>query len=242
MQTLPRRNYHNIPGWLLEPAALLSEYLIGRVPVIVEAPVVEIGVYMGKYLSVLYEATRSSVVGYDLFANGPLHYHKVHRTFRELYGSTPRLQLHKVDSKLLTAERVRADIRTEYAGTISIDGSHERDEVMGDLQLADTLLAGEGFVAYDDFINPNCLGVNEAFYRLMFGVDGRRLTLAPFAYVCNKLFLARPDQHARYFRLATEFIDGNLDAPWLKKIRDQRRLGIRTTYDLVGYGIVRINN
>src|SRR5262249_39740941 len=71
---------------------------------------------------------------------------------------------------------------------ISVDGSHETHDVLWDLALAEQMLATDGIVALDDFLNPLALGVNEAANRF-FSVPRQ---LVPFAYIANKLFLARP--------------------------------------------------
>ena len=57
-----------------------------------------------------------------------------------------------------------------------------------DLRLAEEILAPEGLVSVDDFLNPMTLGVNEGVHRFF----SQPRNLAPVAYTANKLFLARP--------------------------------------------------
>jgi hypothetical protein len=68
---------------------------------------------------------------------------------------------------------------------LSIDGSHEKDDVYLDLLLGEELLGPGGIVAVDDFLNPLTIGVNEAV-NIYLTVPRR---VVPFAYVANKLLL-----------------------------------------------------
>jgi hypothetical protein len=77
---------------------------------------------------------------------------------------------------------------------VSIDGSHERDDVFWDLGLAEQVVGPGGVVALDDFINPVTLGVNEAA-NLFFATPRR---LVPWAYIENKLFLCQEHWSHRY--------------------------------------------
>ena len=72
---------------------------------------------------------------------------------------------------------------------ISIDGSHEHDDVLWDLQVADAVLDPRGIIAADDYLNHACLGVNEAINRFLMTTP----LIVPFAYIANKLFLSRPE-------------------------------------------------
>jgi hypothetical protein len=63
-----------IAGWLLPEAALLTAHLAAvQHSLGVAGPTLEIGVYKGKYLSVLYEVARpdEAVIGVDLFIGAP---------------------------------------------------------------------------------------------------------------------------------------------------------------------------
>jgi hypothetical protein len=82
-----------------------------------------------------------------------------------------------------TADLLGADPRF-----ISIDGSHECDDVFWDLRLAEDMLAPRGLVAVDDFMNMVAMGVNVGVHKF-FAIPRN---LAPFAYTSNKLFLCRP--------------------------------------------------
>ena len=93
-----------------------------------------------------------------------------------------------------TADLLGADPRF-----ISIDGSHECDDVFWDLRLAEDMLAPRGLVAVDDFMNMVAMGVNVGVHKFF----ATPRNLAPFAYTSNKLFLCRP-QLAPSYRHAFE--------------------------------------
>jgi hypothetical protein len=86
----------------------------------------------------------------------------------------------------------------QYLGTparfISVDGSHEKDDVYLDLILCEQALVVGGIIAVDDFLNPLAIGVNEAVHTY-FMVPRR---LVPFAYIPNKLLLCHRSQAGDY--------------------------------------------
>ena len=77
---------------------------------------------------------------------------------------------------------------------ISIDGSHEKDDVHWDMRLAEQLLATNGLVSVDDFLNPVTLGVNDGVHAFF----AQPRNLEPVLFTSNKLFLSRPGQAPRY--------------------------------------------
>ena len=185
------------PGWLNVPASIVTLHLLRILPT---GPVMEIGVFRGKYLSILRGALGASgrIVGYDIFdqAQAPL----IETDFAEVFGTLGNVRLVQVDSTRLTPDRVLADCGGAPV-FISIDGSHEGDPVLSDMTLAVAVMDEAGIVAMDDFLNPVALGVNEAVGRFMCAPDPG---LVPFAYVANKLFMCRPAFHAAYLRSVEE--------------------------------------
>jgi cephalosporin hydroxylase len=186
-----------IEGWLIEHDALVTAMLLRlqesstRGP----KPLLEIGVYAGKYLTLLMDSgtrTGSTVLGIDTFQ------------FRDRAGVVaglqaavpalmPCLKLHSGSSRDLDA----ADVLDMLGGAprfVSVDGSHEFADVLHDLRLVDSVLDDAGVVAVDDFLNPLTLGVNRAVNVFM----ESRPALAGVACGANKLYLARPDVASRY--------------------------------------------
>ncbi len=235
----PAPTYKGINGWLLDPAAEYTAFLVAHAPALRDRPAVEIGVYFGKYFSVVADATAARLVGYDIFMHGPNHYQRVTASFDKLYPGRD-IAFVKGSSRALTPETLRADMRAEHCGVFSIDGSHHLEDVMHDLSLADAVLADDGFVAYDDFLNPNCMGVNEAFFRYAFKVDGASMNLVPFAYVTNKLFLCRPERYETYHGLSVPFLEASAAQPWIKKLDDQRARDIQPSVVLANSPILRV--
>ena len=112
--------------------------------------------------------------------------------------------------------------------------------MLWDIGLADQLLSEDGVIAYDDFTNPNCLGVNEAFYRYAFGGDGLKFNLVPFAFVTGKLFLCRPGVYPFYAGLSEQFLKTNDKAPWMAKLHSQIERDIQPYVTLTGSRCLRV--
>ncbi|MGB8854657.1 MAG: class I SAM-dependent methyltransferase [Pirellulales bacterium] len=186
-----------LEGWLTDDDAEVTAGLL-RLQEVAEgdAPLVEIGIYCGKYLSLLIASaarTQSRVLGIDTFQ------------FKDLAAVTSgltalmpdlisSLSLHAGSSQELTPESLLGMLGRP-ARFISVDGSHEYADVLHDLRLADAAVAAGGLVAVDDFLNPLTLGVNRAVNVFMeSGPD-----LVGVACGANKLYLARP-MHAGFYR------------------------------------------
>lgn len=187
---------HHLEGWLTDDdAAVTADLLRAQEAWEGDAPLVEIGVYCGKYLSLLMASaarTHSRVLGIDTFQ------------FKDLATVTdglaalvpdlmPRLTLHPGSSRELTADSFLRMLGRP-ARFISVDGSHEHPDVLHDLRLADATLAAGGLVAVDDFLNPVAIGVNRAVNAFLESTPD----LVGVACGPNKLFLARPQEAARY--------------------------------------------
>jgi len=191
-----RRVTSCLEGWLTDDdAAVTADLLRAQEGWEGDAPLVEIGVYCGKYLSLLLASaarTRSRVLGIDTFQfKDPAAVSAgLERLAAELM---PWLSLHQGSSRELTAESFLA-LLGRPARFISVDGSHEHADVLHDLRLADAALAPGGLVAVDDFLNPLAIGVNRAVNAFL----ETGPSLAGVACGPNKLFLARPSQAARY--------------------------------------------
>ncbi len=198
---------HPIPGWLSDEAALLTLHLMRRQTARgVIGPALEIGVYAGRYLSILQRGASAggdATIGLD--------------TFERIDEGQVRANLAGVGGVLDLIRGRSIDYDTEGLGArlagpvrfASIDGSHLLEEVTNDLTLCDTLLAEHGVVACDDFLNPVRLGVCEAINRRLASAEG----LVAFAYVQNKLFLCRPAAHPELFETAMAFCARNDQSP-----------------------------
>jgi len=186
----------HLEGWLInDDAELTADLLRTQEDSEGNAPLVEIGVYCGKYLLLLMASasrTHSRVLGIDTFQ------------FKDLATVTdgltalvpdlmPVLSLHQGSSGDLTADLI-LQMLGRPARFISVDGSHEHPDVLHDLRLADATLAPGGLVAVDDFLNPVAIGVNRAVNAFMESSPN----LVSVACGPNKLYLARPTHAERY--------------------------------------------
>ncbi len=185
-----------IPGWLEDYTALMANELLKfQERVGVKGPLLEIGVYAGKFFSVLLLSacrTQEKIIGLDTFQYIP-----VEKT-REYLSAYCRGNYEKMSfiEGLSTALNSSALLRQLEAQPrfISVDGSHEKADVFWDLRIVEELTSSEGIVAVDDFLNPLTLGVNEAVNHFF----QQPRNLVPFAYIANKLFLSRGRWAERY--------------------------------------------
>ena len=182
-------------GWCLPAAAHVTAHLFRLLPG--GSCAFEIGVYMGKYLSLLYHLT-GRAVGVDTFQYSDQQ--AVLEQFQKTFEGAPGLTLVRSDSQVLTPADVEAMLGCRPM-FISVDGDHTAKPVSKDMHLAESSLGDRGIVALDDFYNRQAIGVTDGFFRYVH--EGG--TLVPFAFVQNKLFLARPEDHDTYLDAALEF-------------------------------------
>jgi hypothetical protein len=182
--------------------------------------VFEIGVFAGKYLSLLYQLStdaRRPVLGLDTFQWYPRE--KVIENFDRIFGQPDRLLLLTGDSTQIQP----AEIQDKLGGKpcfISVDGAHTATAVLNDLNLSQQILADGGIVAIDDLLNPRAIGVSEGAYRYFLSRE-KAADLAPFAYCANKLFAAHRRDVARFHEAAWQFTRSN---PTLKVVSDFNQL------------------
>ena len=232
-----------IPGWLHNEAALLTAHLAGAQRALgIAGPTLEIGVFKGKYLSVLYKLSRPDeiVVGVDLFvgsASVMLDVHRVRSNIKAACGDHARLKVVVADSLQLTSERLSDEVNGTPFRFISIDGGHTRELVLHDLEVAYPLLQAGGIMALDDAFNFTTPGVAEGIAEFFFR---HTPALAPFAVCYNKLFVTTPDFHARYFAETLKFLDGVTWLPMHERTLARRRENAASGFApaMFGYEVV----
>ena len=216
-----REVVHTIPGWLEDYTALRTmDLLEWQEQNGVRGPLLEIGIFAGRYFSLLLRSasrTGDAIVGLD--------------TFEWIDEPAVRTHLAKVDAnhqaRLVTGYstgKSAADLLELLGGNprfVSVDGSHERNDVFWDLRLVEAILASNGIVALDDFLNPLTLGVNEAAH--LFFSQPRNL--APIAYIANKLFLCRPSAANRMRGVLEEMIVADQIEPRSQGFRERATHG-----------------
>lgn len=207
----------SIPGWLERDAAYLTRFLLKLQESVTVGSVMEIGVYGGKYLSVLYEGSKSDpsckvVLGVDIFTAIPQH--KVSDQLQSACGDIDRLTLLEADSTKLGADLLLERMKGLRPRFVSVDGLHTADGVSSDLALVEKLIGPSAIVAVDDFLNPLAIGVcNGVFSYFLRNTSA----LVPLVYSSNKLYLCTRGSRARYARA---LVDYAREHPFLATVKD----------------------
>jgi hypothetical protein len=212
--TFLRERVEATPGWLEHEAALFTGFLHGvQREMQMKGDVLEIGVYRGKYLSVLYALSErdEALVGVDLFVGDDQAEaaRQARMYVEQACGDASRFQLFIGDSMQLDAPRLAAKCGRDRFRFISIDAGHTRELVVRDLRTATPLMQEGAIMALDDAFNYGTPGVIEGIAQFFLREDP---PLAPFAYCYNKLFVTTPGHHSRYVAAAKRFIE---HADWL---------------------------
>lgn len=217
----------NIEGWLAEPAAHYTVWLMARQNLdAIAGGIVEFGVYRGRYLALLYlcgQAMKRPVIGVDLFAGlGSEHnagaiaavkevLHttaqkaRVRANIKQAAGDTEQLHILAADTLQLKAADLMPLLGPSGAAYISVDGGHEAVHLMNDIGLSAELLAPGGIVAVDDAFNFSTPGAIEGTCR-WFDTQNRD-RLAAFAQCYNKLFLCRTEDHGKWLEQTRHYVE-----------------------------------
>ncbi len=211
-----------IPGFLFPIAcagtmALLNHQRAHNI----RGGLLEVGVFQGKYFSVLARSAQDTgerLLGIDNFMYSP------EEIARASIAGHPETR--DADVLIWAGESRSYDAATIIdalgcrARFVSIDGSHSAGDVAGDLALAEAVLAPRGIIAVDDFLNPRALGVGEAAHHYF----RTHQDLKPFALFGNKLFLAARGFH-RELKQAVEDFFTKSELPEGQAFRNLRELG-----------------
>lgn len=206
-----------IAGWLNPTAGQRTQDILAwQEKTGISGNLLEIGVFCGKYFGLLLESARRSnahVLGVDTFQFAPEE--RVHKEMEALFGESVEAAytLWKRQSSSVTKEELLAEIGSPRF--ISIDGAHDYENVFRDLDLAERTVSVEGVIAVDDFLNPMTLGVNQAVNAFF----AYPRSVAPVAYISNKLFLAHVSV-AQDYRKAIEVAIVNGKDPKSEKFRE----------------------
>lgn len=202
----------SIEGWLTPQAALLSRLLVGeqrRLGMV--TAVLELGVYRGKYLSLLAAAVGASVpvVGVDAF------YGKVGVTMDEHALATAIAAIHdsieRVSGRPSTAvvicsrtDQIDAHELLEISGGgfsfISVDAGPAAADRIAELSLCEQVLSDCGIVAVSGVFCPTVPSEGEGTFAYFF--EHPLTDLSPFATGGNKVFICRREMHPEYYALS----------------------------------------
>lgn len=219
------RKFPDFEGWCCPEAALLTLWLMRyQTKFGYDSAAFEIGVYKGKYLSVLYHRalqTGQPVVGVDTFDHSSPD--EVSATFARMFPSIQNISLVREDSTRLAPARAIKMLGGRRASFISVDGDHSARAVESDLNLSKRILGEGGIIAVDDFLEPKAIGVSEGVYR--FFLQTGEQSLIPFAYCANKLFLAERRYHSQYSKALEDFVLIMPNLPMVQEFNRQLALG-----------------
>jgi hypothetical protein len=226
-----------VTGWLLDYAARISTaFLNFQDEAKMPGSLMEIGVYGGKYFSLLYRSAErrgSNLVGID-----PFEHFTPEQVSQNIGAPVPHANIHFL--KGLSADFRAADLMPalgEKARFVSVDGSHDAVDVLGDLHLAYDVLQPKGIVSLDDFFNTECFGVIEAVCRFL----DRKPGLIPFLFTSNKLFMAPHYAVQGYYDFVEQFAAedvGNGQSAQFAATRQRNKKWAQTEF--FGYSVLTI--
>ena len=202
-----------IKGWLRPVAAVLTSHILERQNASgISGNALEIGVYGGRYLAILAMGLtdRQRVIGIDPFGVEGTSAEQTMASLQKV-GCADRVELQISCSDAFSSAQYFEWGPLRF---MHVDGSHEQDDVAHDLAIAGEVLAKDGVVAIDDFLNPHCLGVTKAVFDHF---DSPQNTgLVPMGFTPNKLFACRPDFASFYRDILAGFMDEYADRLNLK--------------------------
>jgi hypothetical protein len=111
----------------------------------------------------------------------------------ELWTGDKNCQIIQASSMTLSPSNITD--RVGHCRLVSIDGGHNEDCVISDLNLIEAAVIDQGIVVIDDFFNQSWPGVASGGSRYFLDPSSR---LKPFAVTPNKLYAARPAAHELY--------------------------------------------
>jgi hypothetical protein len=169
----------------------------------------EIGVYLGRYFTMLHLLSRptENALAIDVFADDASNFDvtggaAVLDVFvehvRQNVGDQAlrRLRIVKGDSLYLNPDDLRPHMATGRFRLLSIDGAHSWYHTASDLALADALSHSGSIVVLDDITNAGWPGVMNGMARYLLLTPDRRLE--PFMMSENKLWFTTRDYHERF--------------------------------------------
>lgn len=234
-----------IPGWLAPEAAFFSACLLNyQSNVNLLGNIVEVGVYHGKYLALLYQyldKENEQLLGIDAFigtTETELARENVLNNIRKTCGDNKSLNILVENTLDLTPSKLEGLIGSKNARFISADGGHTADVVCHDLYLTTALIKDGGVIAMDDIFNHSLPGVTEGLFQ--FVLQDHNKSLAPFAHCYNKLFLTTPDHYASYLSQSLQILEEMKHYPGYQrtKARINENQSLNFTPTLFGYEVL----
>lgn len=179
----------------------------------------EIGVYKGKFFSLIESATKGSdlqLIGVDPFSMRGQSKADVEQKFLEEGLELDRIKLYQGFSS--DQNLIRDAIGDRKLTLCHIDGSHKEADVYSDFHMIEKLISDDAIVIGDDFWNRSQLGVTTAIFRF---VIEDKIDLKPMMISNTKIYLCREDKVKEYQRKFIDCFKANLDftlfSEWVEK-------------------------
>jgi len=216
-------SYNEIHGFLWDEATLCT-VLLSQIQrkLSIGGDVAEIGLWYGKYFFLLSLLCREGekATGVDSFVHAadPVEHERQFRQFlQDSVSGNKHVSVLKEDSQTLTPRDLDPDNEKKIR-IFSVDGDHTCAGALHDLKLAAETICQGGVIILDDYYNPTCPGVTEAYFR--FDVMYREYNLRPFAYIANKLFITHDSHAQQYYDLFFTELKNNEDIPFGQQALD----------------------
>lgn len=181
----------------------------------------EIGVYKGKFFSLVEQATKGTdcrLLGVDPFELPGQEKETVMRSFSESGMEMGRIDMYKGYSTDVQA--IKRLIGKRKVTLCHVDGSHKEPDVYADFHTVNDLVADDAIVIGDDFWNKSQLGVTTAIFRF---VIEDKIDLKPFMISNTKIYLCRERYAADYKKRFEESFRQNPDFTLFQEWSDKRK-------------------
>lgn len=181
----------------------------------IQGDIAEIGVHHGKLLYIMAAAARSddAILAIDLFGQQDLnidHSGSGDRATFERYADDffpdlkRQIKILEGDSMSLRASDLRSLMKHDRIRLFSVDGGHNPEHVVNDLNIAQELIAPRGVIMLDDFFGYMWPSVTEGLFRYM---STANIRLAPFLIFQNKLFMTTYSEHESVLTSLRAYLD-----------------------------------
>lgn len=201
LQSYLQDGYFKVHGFLWNEATAAT-ILLNNIQreMKVEGDVGEIGIWLGKYFILLALLTNENeqTIGVDSFihAENPELQEKSLYEHLKTYVPHNRTHIIKKDSNQLSPNHFK-QLAPKGFRIFDVDGDHTAPGALYDLQMISQVMAPGGIMILDDFFNPTCPGVTDAYYQFQASPQGQKFR--PFAYIANKLMLTQNEFADTYY-------------------------------------------
>jgi hypothetical protein len=167
-----------------------------------ETAFLEIGVYKGKFFSLVEYASKGTglyLIGIDPFTLEGQSKSEILQSFSQNGLETGRIDvIEGLSTDPNSLNSLIKILNNRQLVLCHVDGSHKEQDVYNDLTMLDQFVANDGIVICDDFWNKSQLSVTTAVFRYVLSETGN---LKPFLLANTKLYLARKN-HLDHYRKA----------------------------------------